>query len=454
MTSYFVTLAVVSVLFADHILPLVWVLFGVVEVCSFFYFSNLLTKRWRAFQPNVFVRKLFWTSLSIRLVYMIFAYFFYDAMTGQPFMFHAADEIWYYEMGKVWSEHGFDALWKEMRDIGFSDSGEIYWASFLCKIFGPYAISVRLGHCLVSALSCVLVYRLTRRHFGEGVGRMSAIFCMLMPNLIYYCGINLKEADMVFLTLLFVDSMDCLIVKSKFDLKNFILAMATLFALFTFRTVLGITSVVAAAIAMVLSKGRLGSWWKRIVMVLTVAAVLSATAIGNRIMGEMSEIWEGKDDNQSIGMAWRAQREGGNAFSVYASKTVFAPLIFTIPFPTLVNTPGQENQQMLHGGNYVKNVMSGLVIFALLMLVFNGEWRKHLLPIAMMVGYLIVIAFSNFAHSERFHQPVMPFELMFAAVGVSMLKAKHVKWIDYWMYFLFAANIAWAWFKLAGRGMA
>ena len=36
---------------------------------------------------------------------------------------------------------------------------------------------------------------------------------------------------------------------------------------------------------------------------------------------------------------------GGNAFAKYAGTAVFAPLIFTIPFPTMVNTPYQENQQ-------------------------------------------------------------------------------------------------------------
>ena len=71
----------------------------------------------------------------------------------------------------------------------------------------------------------------------------------------------------------------------------------------------------------------------------------------------------------------------------------------------------------------------------------------------MMGGYLAVIAFSNFAQSERFHQPALPFELMFAAFGISQLKAKHIKWIDYWMYFVVAANVGWAWFKLAGRGL-
>lgn len=453
MAFYFITLAAVSLVFTSHLLPLIWVLFGAVEVCTFFYFGNLVTKQWRMLHPYVFVRKLFWFSLGIRAIYMVFAYFFYDAMTGQPFMFHTADEQMYYDMSKVWSERGFAAFAHEMSYFGLSDSGEIYWMALLGRITGAFIIPIRLVHCVLSAATCVLVYRLAQRHFGEGVGRMSAIFCMLMPNLIYYCGIHLKEADMVFLTVLFVDSVDRLFVEYKVDIKYLVLAVLVLFLLFTFRTVLGIVGVISVLIALVLVRGRLDSWWKRIAMILAVVIALSATAIGDRIMREVGEIWEGKDWNQRIGMAWRAEREEGNVFSRYMSKTIFAPLIFTIPFPTMVNTPNQENQQMLNGGNYVKNIMSGFVVFCMIMLLVNHDWRKHILPLAMMGGYLMVISFSNFAHSERFHQPALPFEMMFAAVGISMLKKQHLKWIDYWLYIIMVANVLWAWFKLAGKGL-
>ena len=108
---------------------------------------------------------------------------------------------------------------------------------------------------------------------------------------------------------------------------------------------------------------------------------------------------------------------------------------------------------MLNGGNFVKNIISGFTIFALVLLLLNGDWRNHTLPMAMMMGYLVVIAFSNFAHSERFHQPALPFELMFAAYGISQLQKKHVKWINYWMLIILVANVGWAWFKLAGRGL-
>lgn len=453
MMYYFITLAVVSVVFMNYILPFVWMLFGVVEVCTFFYFSNDLTKRWQRLRPKVFLKKLFWTALIIRLVYMIFAYFFYDAMTGQPFMFHSGDEQVYFGMSRIWSEQGLEPFRNTMKKIDLSDSGEIYFTALLCKIFGPYVLPARIGHSIASAMTCVLIYWIAQRHFSESTARMAAIFCMLMPNLVYYCGIHLKEADLVFVTVLFVDSVDRILVSNKFDWRWFILALFSSFAMFTFRTPLGAVGLIAVLVSVVFMGGKLDNWWKRILLILAVAIGLSATTVGDRIMREVGEVWDGREENQEMGMEWRAQREGGNAFARYASKSMFAPLIFTIPFPTMVNTDGQENQQMLNGGNYVKNILSGFTIFALVMLVLSGDWRKHTLLIAMMCGYLVVIAFSNFAQSERFHQPALPFELMFAAYGVSLLQNKHCKWIDYWLIALLVANVAWAWFKLAGRGL-
>ena len=453
MSYYFVALALVSMAFFRQILPFYMMLFGVVEVCAFFYFGHHLTRQWHKLSEKAFVKRLFWTSLIIRLVYMVFAYFFYNAMTGSPFMFSSADEHVYYNVSKIWREHGWEVFRATMRPYGIEDAGEMYLMGFLCKVFGPYIFVARIAHSILSTLTCVFIYRLANRHFGASVARMAAIFCMLMPNLIYYCGLHLKEADMVFCTVLFVDCVDVVLSEKKLGIKNLLLALFAGFAMFAFRTVLGAVGMVAIGVAVAFNKGKIGAWWKRILLVIMVVVSLGFTSIGMSIMSEVDTAWSRRESNQETGMMARAQSIGGNTYAKYAGAAVFAPFIFTIPFPTMLFVNGQQNQQMLHGGNYVKNVMSGFTIFALVMLLISGEWRKHTLPIAMMVGYLGVIAFSNFAHSERFHQPALPFELMFAAYGISILQKKHFKIVDYWLILMVVAALAWAWFKLAGRGL-
>ena len=46
VTLYLVTLILVSLLFFNHAMPLLWMLFGLVEVVAFFYVSNRLTRKW------------------------------------------------------------------------------------------------------------------------------------------------------------------------------------------------------------------------------------------------------------------------------------------------------------------------------------------------------------------------------------------------------------------------
>ena len=64
-------------------------------------------------------------------------------------------------------------------------------------------------------------------------------------------------------------------------------------------------------------------------------------------------------EQQQRNMQWRSTRgekEGtNNRFIKYAGASVFAPMIFTLPFSSMVDIPNQEGQQMLNGGNFCKN---------------------------------------------------------------------------------------------------
>ena len=73
--------------------------------------------------------------------------------------------------------------------------------------------------------------------------------------------------------------------------------------------------------------------------------------------------------------------------------------------------------------------------------------------IAFICGYLVVIAMSSFAHSERFHLPALPFALILAAYGISEFKNKDKLYFNLWLVLIFVAMVGWNWFKLAGRGL-
>lgn len=453
--------------YSRHILDWKWWIFGMVSVLGFFYFANQQTKLWINLRPATFAKKLFWSAFLLRVVWVLVSYFLYNQWTGTPFSIGAGDELYYESVALLVSDgiregnwHILDLMHRHGADIHFSDMGYPIYISILYWIFFDSILIVRIIKAVLSAWTAVLVYKLAARNFGEHTGRIAGVFCMLMPNLMYYCSFQLKEVEMVFLAMLFVERADFLLRKGKLTfLPTAALMLIPLF-LFMIRTALAATLVLAFFCALLLTTGRVLNVGKRIV--LTVLAAICAVAIflsSSGIGQEVTAMWQRRGSEQQANMEWRSVRDVGQGmtqkFAKYAGAAVFAPMIFTIPFPTMNNIPGQENQMMIHGGNFVKNILSYYTIMALLVLLFSGDWRKYVLPLAVLVGYLVVLVFSNFAQSERFHQPILTLSLMFAAYGISIMKQYPwiKKYFSYWCVLMFLAAIAWNWFKLAGRGM-
>ena len=459
----YLALLLVITAFFGHPMKWYWWLFGMVEVIGFFYFSSQLTIEWGRYSDRLFEKKLFSLSLIIRLIYVVFSYFFYIEAANDYMGFGAADANTYHMLSVKGAEmlaHGqfnfkeqFDAMGFFSRGIDVADMGYPLMQSFVYLLSGNSRIVSRLVNCLFSAWTAIYVYRIAKRNFSEPVARMTAIFCMLMPNFIYYCGVQLKETIMLMLTVMFIDQADSFIYDKKFKAKRILVVILLGFLIFFFRAVLSYVLFIAFFIALILTRSRLANRGRNILMGIVILLFIGVV-IENVFREEISiDQYQDLQTDQQSNMEWRSERMGGNQFARYAGSAVFAPLIFTLPFPTMVDIPDQENQQMIHGGNYVKNITSFFTILALAFLFLGGKWRGHVLPASFFIGYLIVLVFSNFAQSERFHIPILPISLMFAAYGVSLMTNKHKLWFQYWMLFIFVANLGWAWFKLRGRGM-
>ncbi len=467
MVAYLIALLACNVLYMHYALTWYWWLFGIVEVCGFFYYANVLTKQRAFWSPQTFVKKLFWTAFLVRIVYVLFSYVFYLVMTGIPFEMGTAD-AWIYhvaakDMAGAMRNGNFNI--PEILDraygshVALSDTGFPTYLSFVYLLTFDSVLAVRILNALWSSLTVVLIYRLAKRNFGEGVGRIAGIMCLLMPNLIYYCGIHLKETEMTFLAVLFAERADYIMRRGKITIGPAFILMLIVGAMFTFRTVLGAVLILSLFTALLLSSTRVVSWGKRILLILIAALFVGVVLMGKSGIGDdVYQTWEEGGSKQKANMEWRAKSNGehgqNQSFAKYAGAAVFAPMIFTIPFPTMVDVAEQYNQMMIHGGNFVKNITSFFTILALLILLFSDDWRKCVLPIAIICGYLIVLVFSNFAQSERFHLPTIPFAMMFAAYAMSYMRSpKYKRWYNYWCIVMVIAAIAWNWFKLAGRGM-
>jgi hypothetical protein len=282
--------------------------------------------------------------------------------------------------------------------------------------------------------------------------------------MIYWCGNMMKEAEMVFLVCLSVDLMDKALTRnSKLTITSLLPGLLAAFYLFFFRAALGMVMFLAVFAHVVMASGKVMGLGKKIIAGVLVGSTL-VIGMGDSLRSRVDSVVETAQSSTSGGQEadanWRANRvDGGGrkqSFAKYAGATVFAPLIFTIPFPTFNEANvSQVVQVQLAGGSYIKNILSFFVIMVMIMFLISGEWRRHVFIIAYTMGYLMCLVLSTFAQSGRFHMPVWPMLMLFAAYGIQIAKtnAKLRRWFPIVLVLEVVACIAWNWFKLKGRGM-
>lgn len=157
--------------------------------------------------------------------------------------------------------------------------------------------------------------------------------------------------------------------------------------------------------------------------------------------------------NQQLRMDHFATRKGANKLAKYGSTAIFLPIMIVAPFPTLVEIIDQKNTMMINGAMFDHNVYAFFVIIALVVLYKRKLVKSSILILVMAGSYMTILAMSGFALSERFHMPLVPFYLILAGYGVSVMEKRHIKFYVPYLMIIAIIIIGWNWFKLAGRGM-
>lgn len=447
---YFISLAIVSIIFINHMMKFDFLIIGIAWILLFFLLSVRYTRKWADIPEKNYIRKLFFTALTFRIVWVLFSYIYYFIKTGLPFEFGSSDALAYHDAAIWMKEVGWSQTMDYLSTKSIADSGYPIYLTILYTIFGDSVLIVRILKAVLGAWSCVLLYKLASRNVGEEAGRMAGIFCCLMPNLIMYCGLHLKEIEMIFLTIAALERADNLL-RTKVTFWKVLLVAVLVISLFTFRTVLGVTVIFAIGTSLVFSSSTMMSSWNRVVLI-TWAIIAIMVMAGGTIANEAQSLWEHRSENQTAKRDWQVRK--GVEWAKYATGTVMAPMMFVLPFPTMVDVDEQYNQQLIHAGNYVKNFMGIFVIIAVFDAILRRKnWRDLSLLGSFVISYLGVICMSGFANSERFLLPGLPFLLIMAAYGISILDKSYFKWVKLWYWVVPVMVIGWAVFKLGSRGI-
>ena len=450
---YLGSLAFVSFFFFRFTMSPIFILMGIAWVVGFFLLSYWFSKSWEKIPRGRFLWIVFLVAMGLRLLWVIFSFFFYTAKTGVPFEFEAADSMKYWSDASWLSTQKWPVIQKELFSSpeNISDSGYPLYLILLYKLIGPNIFITRVIKTILSAGTVVLLYFLSERNIGEKGARIAAVFACLMPNLIIYCGLHLKETEMLFLLVAYLERTDYLLRSRKYNVLTIAIPVLLLLSLFMLRTVLGVAALFAFVTALVFTNTLIIGRTKRVILIAW--GLLAATALaGGPLLTEPEELWQERNQHQKAKRTYQAEK--GYEWAKYATGTVMAPMIFVLPFPTMVDVDKQYNQQILSGGNYVRNFLGIFVLIAFFSAFFiTKNWRELSFLGSFVIAYLGIISLSGFSNSERFLLPGLPILLIFAAYGVNLLNAKNYRFVMIWYYIVPAMAFGWAFFKLGTRGL-
>lgn len=452
--TYIASLTAISLIFSSYVMKLGYFVLGLTCVIVFFTITTTSSKNNLATNEVVFLKFLFLVAFVLRIVWVVSAYFYYIRVTGAPFEPGAADAIGYHEEARWLASEKWSKAWEYYfgeYSHGISDVGYPLYLTILYKVFGPTIIIPRIIKVILSTWTVILAYRLSNRMFGEETARMAGIMMALMPNLIIYCGYHLKETEMLFLEVAFLERLDYLIRNRRTTFWNILFPSLLAVSLFFFRTVLGAAAVFSFATTVLLSSSpMMKRGWKRTALIgWGVLALLVAS--GGTIMTEVEGLLEGYEDNVNNKRLEQTLR--GNQWAKYATGTVMAPMAFVLPFSTMINVDGQYEQQTKHGGNFIRNFMGFFAILAVYEALRKKKWRDFALIGSFVFAYLGVVSLSGFSNSERFLLPGLPCLIMMWAYGISALRKQTYQLLTPWCFVVLAMEIGWAYFKLGSRGL-
>lgn len=468
VSFFFISLVACTFAYPDYPMEFRLAVIASLSVLLFFFGGQQMTRAWRFCSEKRFIKNVFWIGLVVHLIWVAYCYFYYNPEHYGKVYGDGADVEWYIPFGHDivrWILDGFPISINELRlqHCGMVDDlGYPFWLALIYLVTGTWGdfgetLIPMIIKCIVSTYSAILIYRVAQRHYGEAIARIACVFVALNPNMIYWCGCMFKEAEFVFICCAFVNSMDkALSSNVKLTFKSLIPASLIGLVLFIFRPAVGLVGFAAVFAQVVTASNKIMSTGKKVLAGLLVAIVLFV-GLGDGLRTRIYDTVEAvQSDQQQLDMRHRSMMKGGNSFAQYASAVVFAPLIFTIPFPTMNEASSvQVLQMMLSGGSYIKNILSFFVIFAMFVMLISGEWRRHVFIIAYTCGYLVCLVLSTFAQSGRFHMPIMPMLMMFAAYGIALIQQRNVwkQWFVIIPIIEVGVCLLWNYFKLKGRGL-
>ncbi|WP_438711920.1 glycosyltransferase family 39 protein [Aquimarina muelleri] len=443
--------------FSEYTMPLFILLGGMGIIFLFFISLWYYTKYWKGI--NFFTKKLFFHSIIYRIFGVILLYILtmlYDP-ESLPFEISAIDSVNYHASGKLVAdtiEKGgsvfktLSLVWKGKSDYGFSIIiGILYY------IFGKFALVIKIFNVVIGSFSVIRIYQITRYIYDEQRARLTSILMMIMPPLLWFGAMVLKETFLIFVILNIGYFVTKLIYAPK--IKLWILAFIVLQIGITlyFRTVLAPLLLICVLLQIIFLKTRKKHY--RIVSILISISLIYATYFVVNQIGM-------KENVDAIVAASQNQFENelthsANSRGISYTTAIVAPLLIAgaivTPFPSLLDFEEAQLGIFAHFHNeIIRNCLYFFVFLGLYQVIKNRR-KGSIFILSFAIGYILILAISGISFQDRFQILALPFLIIFMADGIYTNSPKKTKNWAIYLIFIFTAILMWNLFKLSNRGL-
>lgn len=153
------------------------------------------------FNENKFIIALFFLSLFVRVLYVVF-YNVNKIAHGQDIMKIGDDQGSYWQFAQAFLT---DTSWLTTH-INHRPPVYPMFLALVSAVVGPGRnfISILLVQCIISSISVIIIYSLTKKIFNKQTAVLASVWAAIYPLYLYYCGFILRETILIFLLLVFV----------------------------------------------------------------------------------------------------------------------------------------------------------------------------------------------------------------------------------------------------------
>ncbi len=445
------------VIFPEYAMPLFIILGGVGTTFLFFVALQEYPKHWLT--TSGFIRKLFIHSVLYRIVGVIALYLltlFFDP-GSLPFEIKAIDSVNYNSSGLLAAEaiqrgesvfKALSGFWKSESDYGFSIViGVLYY------LFGPYPLVIKIFNVLIGSLIVIRIYQITRHIYDEERARLAGILLMLMPPLIWFGGMALKETLLIFI----IVNVAYLIIKQVFvtGFKWAVMGFVVFQIAITlyFRTIMAPLLLTCALLQIVFLRTP-NKGYRILAVFISVLLIYGSYLVVDRLgmLESIEEMILASQDQFENELSNAAEAKGISYTAAIVAPLLIAGAMVT-PFPSLLNF--EEGQLGIYAHFYneiIRNCLYFFVFYGLIR-VLKHRRKGSVFLLSFSVGYILILAISGISFQDRFQILVLPFLTIFMADGIHTNYPGKTKHWKIYLFFIFAAILMWNLFKLSNRGL-